>query len=216
MVEQALEFAGAQSGRKPTRCARSRSASCSNGRSLACQPQLRESGFTDRAESRATCRWCMADAAALLARDPEPAQQRDQSMAASSRWIGLLALVQSGKRGPEVRISVQDRGIGYRAGRSAAYFRAVLPRPRCDRRADSRQRAGVEFGRADHRRAHGGRMTCRKHDRPGQHFHAASACSAYCGRCPASHQLVRRNITTTQGTGDRGQGTGTAKEEIAL
>jgi signal transduction histidine kinase len=111
MVDQALEFAGAESGRK-TYAPRPIAVRELVDRALAaCRSQLRESGFAIEDQ--------IADDLPLVLADTTEITRALQNLIRNAikyggdrRWIGLQAQAQSGPRGPEVYITVRDTGMG--------------------------------------------------------------------------------------------------------
>jgi signal transduction histidine kinase len=107
MVEQALEFAGAQSGRKTYSLRPVEVSDLVDRAVAACRQQIRESGFEiDQLIAR--------DIAPVMA-DPAELTRAIQNLirnaikyGGSRRWIGLRVSQQGG----QVAITVQDRGMG--------------------------------------------------------------------------------------------------------
>ncbi len=111
MVEQVLEFAGAQSGRRRYEFRSTQVADLINGTLTACRAQTQESGFHVETEIESNLPPVSGDEAAL-----KLALQNLISNTikydGESRWARLSAQMGAGERGAEVRITVEDRGSG--------------------------------------------------------------------------------------------------------
>lgn len=111
MVEQALEFAGAQSGRK-TVAARPIAVRDLLDRAVAaCHPQLRDSGFALEQRVDQDLPLVLADAAEI-SRALQNLIRNAIKYGGEQRWIGIQALAQPGAHGGEVSITVRDSGLG--------------------------------------------------------------------------------------------------------
>jgi signal transduction histidine kinase len=114
MVDQALEFAGAQSGRK-TYAPRPVDVHELVEQALAtCRQPLRESGFEVELQIAEDLPLVMADATEI-ARALQNLLRNAIKYGGEHRWIGLQAQTQTGPRGPEVYITVRDTGMGISA-----------------------------------------------------------------------------------------------------
>jgi signal transduction histidine kinase len=111
MVDHALEFAGAQSGRK-TYAAQPLDIRAVIDRAVAtCRQQLRESGFIIEEQIADNLPIVQADATEIT-RALQNLIRNAIKYGGERRWIGVQAQVQSGPRGPEVYITVRDTGMG--------------------------------------------------------------------------------------------------------
>jgi signal transduction histidine kinase len=111
MVEQALEFAGAQSGRK-TYALRPVEIDELLERAIAgCRPQIRESSFRVEQEIAPGLPPIQADLAELT-RAIQNLIRNAIKYSDEHGWVGLLVQLQEGDRGPEVCVTVRDRGRG--------------------------------------------------------------------------------------------------------
>jgi signal transduction histidine kinase len=111
MVEQALEFAGAQSGRKIYALRPVQIGEVLERAIAGCRLQIRESGFTIDQELAPGLPPIQADPAELT-RAVQNLIRNAIKYGGERRWIGLLAQVRSGDHGPEVCVTVRDRGLG--------------------------------------------------------------------------------------------------------
>ncbi|HEX8650563.1 MAG TPA: HAMP domain-containing sensor histidine kinase [Pyrinomonadaceae bacterium] len=111
MVEQVLEFAGAQAGRKTFEL-RAVGVADLVGRALdACQPLVEEGGFKVDQEIEQGLPKVLADRASLE-RALQNLLTNAMKYAGESRWIGLRARRGEESTSQEVRITVEDRGAG--------------------------------------------------------------------------------------------------------
>lgn len=111
MVEQVLEFAGAQSGRQTYQIGPIDAGQLIAGAVAACRPQLEGQGFTLETHIPPHLPVVQADAAAL-GRSIQNLIINAIKYSGGQRWIAVRARVARGQRGPELLISVQDRGLG--------------------------------------------------------------------------------------------------------
>jgi signal transduction histidine kinase len=111
MVEQVLEFAGAQSGRKTYELRPVALPELIAQTLTDCQPQIREGGFQIAAQIPPDLPPVLADAAALR-QALHNLLSNAMKYGGEDRWIGLRARTAAGERGTEVRITVSDRGRG--------------------------------------------------------------------------------------------------------
>jgi signal transduction histidine kinase len=109
MVDQALEFAGAQSGRKLVAPRPIAVRDLFDRAMLACRPQLRDSGFVIEDRIDPDLPMVLADAAEI-ARVLQNLIHNAIKYGGEQHWIGIQA--QAGARGGEVAITVCDSGIG--------------------------------------------------------------------------------------------------------
>jgi signal transduction histidine kinase len=114
MVDQALEFAGAQSGRKTFAPRQVEVRDLVDRAVAACRPQLRDSGFVIEQQIAPNLPPVMADAAEV-SRALQNLIRNAIKYGGDRRWIGLQAQAQSSARGAEVYISVRDSGMGIAA-----------------------------------------------------------------------------------------------------
>jgi signal transduction histidine kinase len=111
MVDQALEFAGAQSGRKTVAPRPVAVRDLLDRAVAACRPQLRDSGFLIEEQIDQDLPMVLADAAEL-SRALQNLIRNAIKYGGDQRWIGLQAQALSSARGGEVSISVRDSGLG--------------------------------------------------------------------------------------------------------
>jgi len=111
MVDQALEFAGAQSGRKTVAPRPVEVRELLDRAVAACRPQLRDSGFLIEERIDQGLPLVLADAAEI-SRALQNLIRNAVKYGGDQCWIGIQAQVQSGARGAEVSICVCDRGLG--------------------------------------------------------------------------------------------------------
>lgn len=111
MVEQVLEFAGAQSGRKTYELRPTDLNHVIEDAIAACHLQLVEGGFELEKNIPAELPAINADAAAL-SRALQNLLNNAMKYSGDSRWIGLSAEWGNFSNCPEVRIKVSDRGLG--------------------------------------------------------------------------------------------------------
>jgi signal transduction histidine kinase len=111
MVEQVLEFAGAQSGRKTYDLRPARVADLVETAIAACRAQTAEGGF--EVEQEISC------ADLQVRADPDAIIRAVQNLIANavkyggaSRWIKVKAEARTNDRDPEAQITVEDRGLG--------------------------------------------------------------------------------------------------------
>ncbi|HZN10860.1 MAG TPA: HAMP domain-containing sensor histidine kinase [Blastocatellia bacterium] len=111
MVEQVLEVAGAQSGRKAFELRPCDPSQVIESTLAACHPPLDEGGFAVEARLEPGLPHILADAAAL-SRAVQNLLGNAMKYSGDNRWIGLSAGAAPAERGPEVWIRVADRGPG--------------------------------------------------------------------------------------------------------
>ncbi len=111
MVEQVLEFAGAQSGRKTYELRPTDLNYVIEDAVAACHLQLVEGGFELEKNVPADLPMVNADAAAL-SRAIQNLLNNAMKYSGDSRWIGLSAESVKTDNGEEVQIKVSDRGLG--------------------------------------------------------------------------------------------------------
>ncbi|MFN0112880.1 MAG: sensor histidine kinase [Blastocatellia bacterium] len=114
MVEQILEFAGAQSGRKTYELRPTDLGRVIEDAFAACHLQLVEGGFELEKNIPADLPMVNADAAAL-SRAIQNLLNNAMKYSGDSRWIGLIVEWEKLSTSPEVRIKVSDRGLGIAA-----------------------------------------------------------------------------------------------------
>jgi signal transduction histidine kinase len=110
MVDQALEFAGAQSGRKTVAPRPIHVHDVIDRAVTACRSQLRDSDFEIDQRVDQDLPLVLADAAEI-SRALQNLIRNAIKYGGEDRWIGIQALAQPGARG-EVSITVRDSGIG--------------------------------------------------------------------------------------------------------
>ena len=113
MVEQVLEFAGAQAGRKTYEL---RAVDCKDmveSALRACQPLIEEGGFKIEKDVQPDLPGVMADRAALE-RALQNLLGNAMKYAGKSRWVGLRVRAAGGERRTqqEVQITIEDQGAG--------------------------------------------------------------------------------------------------------
>jgi len=111
MVEQVLEFAGAQSGRKNYELRTTELTQVIEDAITACHLQLAEGDFEIERKIAAHLPTVKADAAAL-SRAIQNLLSNAMKYSGDSRWIGLSAELVKTAAGEEVQIRVSDRGLG--------------------------------------------------------------------------------------------------------
>ena len=111
MVEQVLEFAGAQSGRKNYELRPTELNQVIEDAVMACRLQLAEGGFEIERKIAAHLPMVKADADAL-SRAIQNLLSNAMKYSGGSRWIGLSAEPAKTAGGEEVQIRISDRGLG--------------------------------------------------------------------------------------------------------
>jgi signal transduction histidine kinase len=111
MVDQALEFAGAESGRKIVAPRPIDVRELLDRAVAACRPQLRDSGFAIEDRIEQALPLVLADAAEI-SRALQNLIRNAIKYGGDQRWIGIQVQLQSGGRGSEVSICVRDCGLG--------------------------------------------------------------------------------------------------------
>jgi len=111
MVEQVLELAGVQSGRKTYDRHPVEVGELVERALAACHVSLKAGGFQVEKENAPNVPPIMADAAALRS-SIQNLLNNAMKYGGESRRIGVRAQVKTTARGPEVQITVQDRGMG--------------------------------------------------------------------------------------------------------
>jgi len=111
MVEQVLEFAGAQSGRQNYELRPVQVGEVVETVLAACQSLVAEGGFTVDTQIQPYLPPVMADAAALR-NSIQNLLSNAMKYGGEQRWVGLKAQSVAGERGREVRITVEDHGLG--------------------------------------------------------------------------------------------------------
>lgn len=111
MVEQVLEFAGAQSGKKTYDLRPLAPEHVINDALTALHLPLEEQGFTLEKHLPAELPLIQADAAAL-SRALQNLLSNAMKYSGESRWLELRASVVSSATGEELRLAVTDRGLG--------------------------------------------------------------------------------------------------------
>lgn len=111
MVEQVLEFAGAQAGKQTYQLRPTELTSVIADALTACDWQLREGGFDLEQQIAAKLPLLNADRAAL-SRALQNLLSNAMKYSGASRWLHLSVAAVKTPQGEEVRIKVSDRGIG--------------------------------------------------------------------------------------------------------
>ncbi|MBK9712627.1 MAG: HAMP domain-containing histidine kinase [Kouleothrix sp.] len=111
MVDQALEFAGAESGRKAYAPRPIAVRELLDQALTMCQPQLHERGFVVDQQIPADLPLVLVDPTEMV-RALQNLIRNAIKYGGEDRWIGLHAQAQAGERGREVYISVRDAGMG--------------------------------------------------------------------------------------------------------
>jgi signal transduction histidine kinase len=111
MVEQVLDFASAQSGRKTYQLRPTEVNGLIESALTALHAQLSEGGFVVEKDFRNDLPLVMADESALK-RAIQNLLNNAIKYSGTSRWIGVWTRVAAGPHAPEVQITVRDRGIG--------------------------------------------------------------------------------------------------------
>ena len=121
MVEQALEFAGAHSGQRNYDLQSTEVADSIGGALAACQAQIEEKGFNVETVIEPHLPAVRGDGAALK-RAVQNLISNAIKYDGESRWARVSAQVWTRKQGNEVRISVEDRGLGISSSDIAHIF----------------------------------------------------------------------------------------------
>src|SRR6185295_753970 len=111
MVEQALEFAGAQPGHQSYDLRPVEVGDLIERALRDCETRLRESDFHVAQDIEPDLPQLMADAQSLR-RAILNLLNNAIKYSGDQRWIKIRARSLTSRRGPEIRISVQDHGIG--------------------------------------------------------------------------------------------------------
>ncbi|MFN8001688.1 MAG: HAMP domain-containing sensor histidine kinase [Acidobacteriota bacterium] len=111
MIEQVLEFAGAQSGRQKLELQPVSISELIENVLAAAQPLLGEGGFQVEKTVVTDLPPVLADSAAL-SRALRNLLDNAMKYSGDSRWLGVQAKLSGSGRKPEIQISISDRGIG--------------------------------------------------------------------------------------------------------
>ena len=114
MVEQILQFAGSQAGRKQHRLRPTGVAEIIDATLSKVRPMLEAAGFAVEVSIAPGLPQVQADPA-LLAQGLENLVNNAFKYSGNSRWIGLQARSEKTGRGLEIQITVEDKGIGIEA-----------------------------------------------------------------------------------------------------
>jgi signal transduction histidine kinase len=166
MVEEVLELAGADS-RPPAR-APVALPEVVEAALAACDPELRAHGITAETDVPEGLPPVLGDAAALR-RAVRNLIENAIKYGGDARWIGLRAGTAAGRRGPEVWLSVADRGLGIPAHEAGRIFEPFFR----GHEATARQIHGNGLGLSLVRRiaaSHGGAVSVEKGAGPGSVF----------------------------------------------
>jgi signal transduction histidine kinase len=121
MVEQALEFAGAQSGRQKYELHPTSVSELFDRANSAIRSLIDEGGFELDQWLQPGLPDVLADGPAL-ARALQNLLSNAMKYSGSSRWIGLKAQAVNGAKGSEIQITVEDRGLGISSGERPHIF----------------------------------------------------------------------------------------------
>ncbi|MBI4457257.1 MAG: HAMP domain-containing histidine kinase [Acidobacteria bacterium] len=111
MVEQILEFAGIQSGRRIYEMRPIRPGQLIDSALAACEPHLKEADIQLQTEIENDLPLIKGDSAALIG-SIQNLLINAIKYGGVNRWIKLQAQAMTGKRGQEVRITIEDKGLG--------------------------------------------------------------------------------------------------------
>jgi signal transduction histidine kinase len=168
MIEQALEFAGIQSGRKTYALRPTGVATVIESALAASEPLIREGGFEIEKEIASDLPVIAADAAAL-SRSIQNLLSNAMKYSGESLWIRIKAERVASARGDEAQITVEDRGIGIAALELPHIFKPFYR----GREVTAAQIHGSGLGLSLVKRiieAHGGRVTVESAVRRGSRF----------------------------------------------
>jgi signal transduction histidine kinase len=182
MVDQALEFAGAQSGRKTVAPRPVEVRDLLDRALAACRPQLRDSGFVIEEWIEPGLPLVLADAAEI-SRALQNLIRNAIKYGGDKRWIGLKVRLQSGARGAEVSICVRDSGLGIPPGDLPHIFEPFYRA----HEVVAAQIHGSGLGLSVVRQiveAHGGRITVQSEPSKGSAFTLYLPCATNEGRQP--------------------------------
>jgi signal transduction histidine kinase len=157
MVEQVLALAGAESGRPPAPPKPVRVRSLVDAVLASCEAEIRAAGVTVDTDVPEGLPSVLGDEAALR-RALRNLLDNAVKYAGDSSWIGVRARAGRGERGPEVSLTVQDRGLGVAQEDLPRIFEPFYR----GREAVDRQIHGSGLGLSLVRRiaeSHGGRIT---------------------------------------------------------
>jgi signal transduction histidine kinase len=121
MVEQVLEFAGAQSGRQKYELHPTSVSELFDRANSAIRSLIDEGGFELDQWLQPGLPDVLADGPAL-ARALQNLLSNAMKYSGSSRWIGLKAQAVNGAKGSEIQITVEDRGLGISSGERPHIF----------------------------------------------------------------------------------------------
>jgi signal transduction histidine kinase len=157
MVEQVLEFAGAQSGRKNYELRTTELTRVIEDAITACHLQLAEGDFEIERKVAPHLPAVKADAAAL-SRAIQNLLSNAMKYSGDSRWIGLSAVLIETANGEEVQIRVSDRGLGIAPSEQERIFEPFYRGKEVA--AAQIQGAGLGLSLVEHIiAAHGGRVS---------------------------------------------------------
>lgn len=168
MIEQALEFAGLQSGRKTYALQTVDPASAIESAIAASEPLIREGGFKIEKEIAADLPAIQADGEAL-SRSIQNLLSNAMKYSGESLWIRIKAERVAAERGDEARITVEDRGLGIAPSELGRIFEPFYR----GREVTAAQIHGSGLGLSLVKRiieAHGGRVSVQSSEREGSAF----------------------------------------------
>jgi signal transduction histidine kinase len=121
MVEQVLEFAGTQSGRRKYELSPTSVSDLIERALAAAQPLAAEGGFEIEKRLAPALPEVMADGPALT-RALQNLLSNAMKYSGESRWIGISARSASNGKGAEVQITIEDKGLGIPAAELSHIF----------------------------------------------------------------------------------------------
>ncbi|MBV9210762.1 MAG: HAMP domain-containing histidine kinase, partial [Acidobacteria bacterium] len=121
MVEQVLEFAGARSGRRAYKMRPVAVETVIEDALSSYQPLMKEKGYVLEKKIATDLPRVSADAAAL-SRAVQNLLSNAMKYDGGNRWLGIKAQAGAGEQGEEVRVTVEDQGIGIEPEEAARVF----------------------------------------------------------------------------------------------
>jgi signal transduction histidine kinase len=202
MVEQVLEFAGAQSGRKNYELRPIGLNQVIEDAVMACRLQLSEGGFEIERKIANYLPMIKGDAAAL-SRAIQNLLSNAMKYSGGSRWIGLSAEPVKTANGEEIQIKVSDRGLGVAQSERERIFEPFYR----GKEAQAAQIRGNGLGLSLVKHiiaAHGGRVTVESKIGQGSIFilHLPILTAAEISVETAAEYDVQSRFNTSQRSGD--------------
>lgn len=168
MIEQALEFAGMQSGRKNYALRPTDICSAIESALAACEPLIREGEFKIEREIAPDLPMIAADQAAI-SRSIQNLLSNAMKYSGESLWIRIKAERIATVRGDDIQITVEDRGLGINAAELPHVFEPFF-RGR-DVAAAQIHGSGLGLSLVKHIiESHGGRVSVKSTERHGSAF----------------------------------------------